>query len=131
MNFPDELRYRHTHEWCLLADDGTVAIGITQHAQSELGDVVYVELPDIGTAFKAGDAAVVIESVKAAADVFAPISGSVVARNDDLTDHPELINEAPYGKGWLYRLQPDNVSELDALMSADDYRQSLDNADTP
>ena len=118
---PSELKYASSHEWARLEEDGTVTIGITDHAQDALGDVVFVELPDVGTTLAAAEEAGVVESVKAASDIYAPIAGAVIAINDKLEDEPETVNSDPYNDGWFYKLQPSDSSELDALMSAEDY----------
>ena len=118
---PSELKYASSHEWARLEEDGTVTIGITDHAQEALGDVVFVELPDVGTTLAAAEEAGVVESVKAASDIYAPIAGAVIAINDKLEDEPETVNSDPYNDGWFYKLQPADSSELDALMSAEDY----------
>lgn len=123
---PAELKYAATHEWARLDDDGLVTVGITDHAQEALGDVVYVELPEIGTVFAAGEEAGVVESVKAASDVYAPVSGEVVAVNSALVDSPETINSDPYGAGWFYRLKPASEGDLEELLDADGYTASLD-----
>ncbi len=123
---PSELRYAITHEWARREEDGTVTIGITDHAQEALGDVVFVELPEVGTVFAAADDAGVVESVKAASDVYAPIGGEVIAINSMLEDEPEIVNSDPYNDGWFYKLQPDDTSELDALLSAEGYQQQCE-----
>jgi len=120
MNVPAELRYSKTHEWARLEADGTVSVGITDHAQERLGDMVFVELPDIGKKLTAGTECAVVESVKAASDVYAPVSGEVVAANAALRDAPQLINENPYA-AWLFRLKPDNPAELGSLLDAPAY----------
>jgi len=120
-NAPQELKYTKSHEWVLAGDDGMVTIGITDHAQELLGDMVFIELPDIDKELEAGDECSVVESVKAASDVYAPVAGTVVAVNEQLADAPELINEDPYGEGWMFRMQIADASELDGLMNADDY----------
>ncbi len=120
---PSELKYASSHEWARLEEDGTVTVGITDHAQDALGDVVFVELPDVGTLLAAGDEAGVVESVKAASDIYAPIGGEVVAINERLEDEPETVNADPYHDGWFFRLQPGDTSELEGLLSADDYQQ--------
>lgn len=120
---PSELKYASSHEWARLEEDGTVTIGITDHAQEALGDVVFVELPEVGTTLAAGDEAGVVESVKAASDIYAPVGGDVIAINGQLEDEPETVNADPYHDGWFFKLQPGDTSELDALLSADDYRQ--------
>lgn len=125
-NTPIELKYASSHEWARLEEDGTVTIGITDHAQEALGDVVYVEAPEVGTALAAGDEAGVVESVKAASDIYAPISGEVVAVNEVLEEEPETVNSDPYTDGWFYKLQPNDVSELDKLLTADEYDQQCE-----
>lgn len=119
---PSELKYAATHEWARLEEDGTVTVGITDHAQDALGDVVFIELPDIGAQLAASDEAGVVESVKAASDIYAPVAGEVVAKNAQLEEQPELVNSDPYNDGWFYRLKPSDASELDALLSAEDYQ---------
>lgn len=123
---PSELRYAITHEWARREEDGTVTIGITDHAQEALGDVVFVELPEVGTVFAVADDAGVVESVKAASDVYAPIGGEVIAINSMLEDEPETVNSDPYNDGWFYKLQPADTSDLDALLSAEDYQQQCE-----
>ena len=123
---PSELRYAITHEWARREEDGTVTVGITDHAQEALGDVVFVELPEVGTVFAAADDAGVVESVKAASDVYAPIGGEVIAINSTLEDEPEIVNSDPYNDGWFYKLQPADTSDLDALLSAEDYQQQCE-----
>ncbi|MBM68839.1 MAG: glycine cleavage system protein H [Haliea sp.] len=118
---PSELKYASSHEWARLEEDGTVTIGITDHAQEALGDVVFVEVPGVGDRLAAGDEAGVVESVKAASDIYAPISGEVIAVNEALEDEPETVNSDPYNDGWFFRLQPDDTSELEKLLSAEDY----------
>ncbi len=120
---PGDLRYTDEHEWLRQEEDGTVTIGITDHAQSALGDLVYVELPEVGQEVEAGGEMAVVESVKAASDVYAPVGGEVVAVNEDLADDPEKVNADPYGDGWIVRLQPAGDSET---MSPDDYQAFLD-----
>ncbi len=123
---PSELRYAITHEWARREEDGTVTVGITDHAQEALGDVVFVELPDVGTVFAAADDAGVVESVKAASDVYAPIGGEVIAINAMLEEEPETVNSDPYNDGWFYKLQPADSSELEALLSAENYQQQCE-----
>ncbi len=122
-DLPSELRYAASHEWARVEEDGTVVVGITDHAQAQLGDVVYVELPDIGQILSAGDEAGVVESVKAASDVYAPISGEVIAINERLDGEPETVNSEPYEDGWFYRLQPADNVELDELLTSDAYAE--------
>jgi glycine cleavage system H protein len=118
---PDELKYASSHEWARLEEDGTVTVGISDHAQEALGDVVFVELPEVGDRLAAADEAGVVESVKAASDVYAPVAGEVIATNALLEDAPETVNSDPYNDGWFYTLQPADTSELDRLLSAEDY----------
>lgn len=121
---PDELRYVESHEWARLEEDGTVTIGISDYAQDQLGDIVYVELPELDTQLHAGEEAGVVESVKAASDIYAPIAGTVIAVNTKLEDAPEIVNEDPYGDGWFYRIQPDNTDELEELLDAEGYAET-------
>lgn len=123
---PANLRFAESHEWAQLEADGTVRVGISDHAQDALGDLVYVELPEVGQSLDKGGEAGVVESVKAASDVYAPISGEVVAVNEALADEPELVNKSPYGDGWLYRIQPSDKAELDELLDADAYEAQQD-----
>lgn len=120
---PEELHYASTHEWARLEEDGTVTVGITDHAQDALGDIVYVELPDEEQQVEAGAEAGVVESVKAASDIYAPVTGVVIAANDVLEDAPERVNEDPYGDGWFFRIQPDDPGELDDLLDAASYEE--------
>lgn len=122
---PADLKYVDTHEWLRLEDDGTVSIGITFHAQELLGDVVYVELPKVGAVLAEGASAGVVESVKAASDVYAPIAGEVVAVNEDLEGTPELANQDPYGAAWFFKVKPSNPAALDACMDAAGYAALL------
>jgi glycine cleavage system H protein len=119
---PDDLRYSKSHEWVRTNADGTATIGITDHAQDQLGDLVYVEVPEAGRELAAGDACAVVESVKAASDVYVPIAGTVVAGNDALADSPEVVNTDPYGAGWLLKLTPADAAAVNSLMSASEYQ---------
>ena len=121
---PSDLKYASTHEWARNEGDGTVTVGITDHAQDSLGDVVYVELPELGTAVVAGDEAGVVESVKAASDIYAPVTGEVIAVNEAVEDTPETVNDSPYDEGWFYKIKMSDPSELDNLMDADAYAES-------
>jgi glycine cleavage system H protein len=121
---PDTLRYTRSHEWLRQEADGSITVGITDHAQAQLGDLVYVELPAVGDALEAGAACAVVESVKAAADVYCPVAGCIEAVNEALQDAPELINGDPYGDGWLFRLKPDDASAVSTLLDAAGYRAS-------
>jgi len=120
-NNPSELKYAKSHEWARLEEDGTVTVGITEHAQNALGDVVYIETPDVGDTLAGGDNAGVVESVKAASDIYAPISGEVIAANPQLEDEPETVNNDPYNDGWFFKLVPGDLSELEDLLTADEY----------
>lgn len=124
-SIPSELKYVASHEWLQKGDDGIITVGITDHAQNALGDVVFVELPEVGTVVEADQEIAVVESVKAASDVYAPIGGEIVEINDELVDSPELANEDPYGKAWFFKIKPANPSDYDSLMSADEYEESL------
>lgn len=122
----DELKYLSSHEWARLEDDGSVTVGITDHAQEELGDVVFVELPEIGADLSKGGDAGVVESVKAASDIYAPLSGEVTAINEALEDAPETVNGSPYDQGWFFKIKPSNLSELEEAMSVADYRAMIE-----
>ena len=126
---PSELKYLATHEWARLEEDGTVTIGITDHAQDALGDVVYVELPEEGQNLSSGDEAGVVESVKAASDIYSPVSGSVVAINELLDDEPEKVNQDPYGDGWFFKVEPTDVGELEEMLDADAYTEVCEEED--
>ncbi|MEJ2680327.1 MAG: glycine cleavage system protein GcvH [Gammaproteobacteria bacterium] len=128
-NIPSELKFLPSHEWIRLEEDNMVVVGISDYAQSALGDLVYVELPEIDAELNASEEAGVVESVKAASDIYAPLTGVVVAVNDALTDSPELVNSDPYGDGWIFQLQIKDVSELDGLLTAEDYAEQLADED--
>jgi len=125
-NIPSELKYATSHEWVRNEGDSVVTVGITEHAQELLGDMVFVELPDVGDNVSTGDDVAVAESVKAASDIYAPISGEVIEVNEDLEDSPELVNSDAYGDGWLFKVKLDDVAELDALLDAEGYANSID-----
>ena len=124
-NVPVELKYAKTHEYARTNDDGSVTVGISDSAQDQLGDIVFIELPEVGQTVAAGEACAVVESVKAASDVYAPVGGEVVEVNEALVDSPETVNQDAYGEGWLFRLQPEDVSEMAALMDGDAYEVFL------
>lgn len=124
---PTELKYTATHEWVRVEGDDIVSVGITDHAQDALGDVVFVELPEVGRTLSTGEEAGVVESVKAASDVYAPVSGEVIEVNSVLEDEPETVNNSPYGDGWFYKLRISDPAELDALLDADGYQNTVDN----
>jgi glycine cleavage system H protein len=124
-NIPADLRYTKSHEWARLEPDGTVTIGISDHAQQALGDLVFAEVPDEGRRVTAGEACAVVESVKAASDVYSPVTGEVVAANAELGGQPELINQDPYGAGWLMRIRPDDKAQFAAMLDAAAYEALL------
>jgi glycine cleavage system H protein len=127
-NIPADLKYLDSHEWARVESDGTITIGISDHAQGALGDLVFVEVPEVGKSLTKGGAAAVVESVKAASDVYSPISGEVVAANDALSGSPELVNSDPYGAGWLYKIKPSNNAELQQLLDAKAYEKVVADA---
>ena len=118
---PGDLKFKTSHEWVRVEQDGTVTVGISDHAQVLLGDIVFVELPDIGTQMNAEDEVAIVESVKAASDVYSPISGEIIEVNELLIDNPETINESPYSDGWFYKIQPDDLDEINELLSPEEY----------
>lgn len=122
---PADLKYVASHEWLRKEADGTITIGITEHAQELLGDIVFVELPEVGASFAAEDQAGVVESVKAASDVYAPIAGEVVEVNEALVDAPETANSDPYGEGWFFRIKPANETDYDGLLTAEEYAAEI------
>ncbi|MGZ8219443.1 glycine cleavage system protein GcvH [Methylomagnum sp.] len=122
-NLPDDLKYASSHEWAKQEDGGIVRVGISDFAQEQLGDVVFVELPDVGRKVKAGEAVAVVESVKAASDIYSPVSGEIAAVNEELNDAPEAINEGSYA-AWFFAVKADNLAELDKLLDAEGYRES-------
>ena len=123
-NIPAELRFAESHEWARLEADGTVTVGISDHAQEALGDVVFVELTEVGKVFAAGEAAGVVESVKAASDIYSPISGEVTAINEALADAPEELNNDPYN-AWIFKLKPSDKAELEKLLDAEGYKAAI------
>ncbi|BDU20226.1 glycine cleavage system protein GcvH [Dyella sp. GSA-30] len=126
---PGDLKFLKSHEWARAEDSGLVRVGISDHAQGQLGDLVYVELPEIGSQVKAGEGAAVVESVKAASDIYSPVTGEVVEINEELNDNPETINEDAFGKGWIFAVKPSDRGELDELLSADEYAEVMENDD--
>ncbi len=126
MEIPGDLYFTESHEWMRINDDGTVTVGISEHATEQLGDLVFVETPEIDHEADAEDGIAVVESVKAASDIYAPVAGIVVDANADLADSPEIINEDPYERGWIYRLKPNDVGEVEQFMSADAYQEFID-----
>ena len=124
MNHPSELKYASTHEWVRIEGD-LVVTGISDHAQDALGDLVYVETPEVGRQITAGEQAGVVESVKTASDIHAPVSGTVVEINANLEDDPDFVNDDPYGKGWIYKIKPDNIADVEQLLSSTAYEAGL------
>ena len=125
-DLPTELKYASSHEWARLESDGTVVVGITDHAQAALGDIVYIELPEVGATLDAGSEIAVVESVKAASDIFSPLSGEVIEINPALEDEPGTVNLSPYADGWFFRVKPSEVNELENMMDASDYQSMVD-----
>jgi len=121
---PENLRYLASHEWVKLEDDGIVTVGISDHAQDLLGDIVFVELPEIGQQLRAEEVAAIVESVKAASDVYSPVGGEVVEINESLLDTPDAVNNSPYEDGWFFKIQPDDIESLQNLLSAEEYTNS-------
>jgi glycine cleavage system H protein len=125
-NIPSDLKYASSHEWVRNEGDGIVTVGITEHAQELLGDMVFVDLPDVDDEFSAGDDCAVAESVKAASDIYAPVAGTIVEINEELEDSPETVNSDPYGDGWLFKIKMEDPSELENLLDAEGYADSID-----
>lgn len=121
-----ELKYLSSHEWARIEDDGTVTVGISDYAQASLGDVVYVECPEVGSTVAAGEQAGVVESVKAASDIYSPVSGEVIAINEALEEAPETVNESPYDDGWFFKVQPDAIEDLDNALDSEAYEAEID-----
>lgn len=126
---PGDLKFLKSHEWARVEDNGRVTVGVSDHAQGQLGDLVYVELPNVGDSVEAGAGCAVVESVKAASDVYAPVSGRVVAINEALTDKPEAINEDAFGEGWIFAIEPNDLSQLDELLGPDEYAELIEGED--
>jgi len=127
MDIPGDLRIAASHEWARINDDGTVTVGITEYAQGELGDIVYVETPEIDMACKAEEGVAVVESVKAASDLYAPVTGTIIDANAELAESPELINDSPYEDGWIFIIKPDDIDEVQQLMDPDEYQAMTEN----
>ena len=124
--FPDDLKYTTSHEWVRVEEDGTATVGISDHAQDALGDIVFVDLPEPDTQTSAKDEIAVVESVKAASDIYAPVSGEIIAINETLVDIPETVNTDPYGEGWFFKIRPDSESELAELLDSEAYKEICD-----
>ena len=125
MSFPTDVRYTQSHEWVRLNDDGSLTVGITEHAQEQLGDLVFVETPEVDRSYTAGEAIGVVESVKAASDIYAPLDGAIKEVNGALADEPELINSDPYEQGWIYMLEPEDATQYESLMESVDYEDFI------
>jgi len=123
---PGDLKFLSSHEWARIEDDGTVTVGISDHAQDLLGDIVFVELPEVGKTVAAEGEAAIVESVKAASDVYSPLSGEIIAVNDLLETSPEIINDSPYDEGWFFKIKPDNLDELADLLDAESYADTCE-----
>jgi len=121
MEIPGDLKFATSHEWVRVEDDGTLTIGISGHAQEQLGDLVFVETPEIDRLCEAAEGIAVVESVKAASDIYAPVNGTIIDANVELADNPELVNTDPYGSGWVFKIQPDEIDDVLSLMDPDDY----------
>jgi glycine cleavage system H protein len=128
-NVPKDLKYTTSHEWVRYEGEGIYSVGITEHAQELLGDMVFIDLPEVGTEFAASDDCAVAESVKAASDIYAPIAGEIVEVNDELEASPELVNSAPYTDGWLFRIKASDESEVDSLLDAEAYEATIEEED--
>ena len=129
MEIPGDLRFAPSHEWARQEEDGTITVGISGHAQEQLGDLVFVETPEIDRVCEAEEGIAVVESVKAASDIYAPVAGTVVDANGALADDPELVNSDPYGEGWIFRMMPDEEESIESLMDPDDYESFVENED--
>lgn len=128
-DLPEDYKYTKSHEWVKVEEDGSVLVGITDYAQDALGELVFVEVPEEGAEVLTGDAVAVVESVKSASDIYSPLSGEIIAINEDLEATPELINEDAFERGWIFRLQPTDAGEIQDLLDADDYQSQLDEED--
>ena len=124
MNLPQNLRYTESHEWIRTESDGTITVGITDHAQEALGDIVFLELPEAGKTYAAGDACAVVESVKAASDIYAPVAGEIISANTDITSTPEQVNADAYG-AWLFKMKPTDITKVEVLLSAESYGKNI------
>jgi len=122
-NIPENLKYLESHEWARIEDDGTVTVGISDHAQELLGDIVFVELPQVGSSIEKQADVAVVESVKAASDVYSPVSGEIIATNENLENAPETVNSSPYDDGWFFKIKPTNIDEVSDLLDAEAYKQ--------
>ena len=129
MEIPGDLKFAPSHEWVRLEEDGTITVGISSHAQEQLGDLVFVETPEIDRSCDAEEGIAVVESVKAASDIYAPVAGTVIDANAELADNPELVNTDPYGDGWIFKIQPNEASDIESMMDPDDYQAYAESAD--
>ena len=126
MEIPGDLKFAPSHEWVRVEDDGTLTVGISGHAQQQLGDLVFVETPEVDRECEAEEGIAVVESVKAASDIYAPVAGKVVDANPNLADNPELVNTDPYGEGWLFKIAPNEIDDIENMMTPDDYEAFLE-----
>lgn len=126
MEIPGDLKFAPSHEWVRVEDDGTLTVGISGHAQQQLGDLVFVETPEVDRECEAEEGIAVVESVKAASDIYAPVAGRVIDANPHLADNPELVNTDPYGEGWLFRIAPNEIDDIESMMTPDDYEAYLE-----
>ncbi|NND90794.1 MAG: glycine cleavage system protein GcvH [Granulosicoccus sp.] len=129
MEIPGDLKFAPSHEWVRVEEDGSVTVGISDHAQEQLGDLVFVETPEVDRVCEAEEGIAVVESVKAASDIYAPVAGTIIDANVELAENPELVNSDPYGEGWLFKMQPDQVDDVDNLMDPDDYEAFIDSSE--
>jgi len=129
MEIPGDLRFAPSHEWVRLEEDGTVTVGISEHAQEQLGDLVFVETPEVDRVCEAEEGVAVVESVKAASDIYAPLAGTIIDTNVELGENPELVNSDPYGEGWIFKIQPDEAADVENLMDPDDYQAMAEAGD--
>lgn len=129
MEIPGDLKFAPSHEWVRVEEDGSVTVGISDHAQEQLGDLVFVETPEVDRVCEAEEGIAVVESVKAASDIYAPVAGTIIDANVELAENPELVNSDPYGEGWLFKMQPDEVDDVDNLMDPDDYEAFIDSSE--
>lgn len=129
MEIPGDLKFAPSHEWVRLEEDGTITVGISGHAQEQLGDLVFVETPEIDRSCDAEEGIAVVESVKAASDIYAPVGGTIIDANAELADNPELVNTDPYGDGWIFKIQPNEASDIESMMDPDDYQAYAESAE--
>lgn len=129
MEIPGDLKFAPSHEWVRVEEDGTITVGVSDHAQGQLGDLVFVETPEVDRDCDAEEAIAVVESVKAASDIYAPVAGKVIDSNGELADNPELVNTDPFGDGWIFKIQPNDVSDVENMMGPEDYQAYVEQGD--